>query len=216
MSLYHIETEKSIMKDGVEYKADIKKDIVIDFSSASYRIEMWEDIHDAEIELIPDSMDFLHEVTDIFPLSEYDIRIIQSLYRHIKPHISLYLDIRNKETGEKIFFAENAILSDNDYEYIRDILTKEVPQYKWQTAENFLRSDIEGYMADSDDSKFSDDAWHFLSRMVSARYREFKTDGYIDFDCDLMKNVIKEVLEEALRSAYELQDKERQQLSQET
>ena len=207
MSLFHIETTKTTMIDGVEYSADIEKDVVINFSDANYTVKMWEDVHDAEIELIPDNMDFLHELTAIFPTSDYDIKIKQSVYRHIKPYVSLHFDIRNKASGENVYFANSVTLSDKDYDYIRDILIKEVPQYEWRTAENYLRSSIERCMGDDENSDlFTDDAWTFLSRMVSARYRNLKMDGYIDFDFDLMKDTAKEILEDALCKAYESQD----------
>ena len=207
MSLFHVETTKTTTIDGVEYSADIEKDAVINFSDTNYTVKMREDVHDAEIELIPDSMDFLHELTAIFPVSDYDIKIKQSIYRHIKPYVSLHFDIRNKTSGKQVYFAYGATLSDKDYDYIRDILIKEVPQYEWRTAENYLRSSIERCMGDDKNSDlFTDDAWHFLSRMVSARYRDFKTDGYIDFDFDLMKDTAKEILEDALCKAYGSQD----------
>lgn len=207
MSLFHIETTKTTVIDGVEYSADIKKDIVINFSDANYIVKMWEDVHDAEIELIPDNMDFLHELTAVFPTSDYDIKIKQSIYRHTKPYVSLYFDICDKKTGEEVYFPDGAILSDGDYNYIRSILMREASQYEWRTAEKYLRSSIERCMGDDQNCDlFTDDAWHFLSRMVSARYREFKTDGYIDFDFDLMQESAKRILEDALQSAYELQD----------
>ena len=207
MSLFHVETTKTTIIDGVEYSADIKKDIVINFSDTNYTVKMWEDTHDAEIELVPDDMGFLHELTAVFPLSDYDIKIIQSIYRHTKPYVSLHFDIRNKKSGEKIYFADGAVLSDKDYDYVREVLIKGVPQYEWHTAENYLRSSIERCMGDDQNCDlFTDDAWNLLSRMVSARYRDFKTDGYIDFDFDLMQDVAKEILEETLRSFYELQD----------
>ena len=204
MSKYHIETTKTTIIDGIKYSAEIDKYVDIDFSAAIYTVKTWEDVHDAEIELIPDNMDFLHEVTEIFPVDDFDIKIIQSIYRHAKAHISLYLDIRRKDTGAKVYFAEGALLSDRDYDYIRDILEKGAPQYKWQTAENYIRTDIEQYMGDrNDDSYLTDDAFHFLSRMVSARYKEIKTDGYIDFNCDGVRDIAREILESALRNSYE-------------
>ncbi len=203
MSLFHVETTKTAILNNIEYSAKIEKDITIIFSAAHYNVKIPEDAHNTEIELIPDNMDFLHELTDIFPTGSYDIKIKQSIYRHLKPHISLHFDISHKKSGEKIYFAEGVVLSDDDYDYIRDILIKEVPQYKWQTAENFLRTSIERYMSDSNnDDLFSDDAWDFLIRMTSARYKEYKTDRYIDFDTDLMKNTAREILGEALLRAY--------------
>ena len=41
-----------------------------------------------------------------------------------------------------------------------------------------------------------------MSHMVSNRYKECNTDGYVDFDDEGMKNIAKEVLEKALLSAY--------------
>lgn len=208
MSIYHVDTTKTITVDGVKYNADIDKNVNIDFSAATYTVKMWEDVHDAEIELIPDNMDFLHEMTELFPLSEYEYKIIQSIYRHLKPHVSLHLDITNRETGEKVYFAESAILSDKDYAYIRDILLKEAPQYEWRTADRYIRDSIESFMSDGNmGDLFTNKAWDCLSSMVSAKYKEFKTDGYVDFVDENMIDVAKEILEDALRSAYELQNK---------
>lgn len=210
MSKFHVETTKTTVIDGIEYNAKIDKYVNIDFSAARYTIRMWEDVHDAEIEFIPDNMDFLHELTEIFPLSEYDYKIIQGIYRHTKPHASLHFDIINKETGKKVYFADSVILSDNDYDYIRGILVKEVPQYDWRTAEGYIRDGIESFMGDGNITDlFTNDAWDYLSRMVSARYKEFKTDGYVDFEDRGMEEVAKEILENALRSAYELQGEEK-------
>ena len=210
MSKFHVETTKTTVIDGIEYNAKIDKYVNIDFSAARYTIRMWEDVHDAEIEFIPDNMDFLHELTEIFPLSEYDYKIIQGIYRHTKPHASLHFDIINKETGKKVYFADSVILSDNDYDYIRGILVKEVPQYDWRTAEGYIRDGIESFVGDGNITDlFTNDAWNYLSSMVSVRYKEFKTDGYVDFEDRGMEEVAKEILENALRSAYELQGEEK-------
>ena len=210
MSKFHVETTKTTVINGIEYSAKIDKYVDINFSVARYTIKMWEDVHDAEIEFIPDNMDFLHELTEIFPLSEYDYKIIQGIYRYTKPHASLHFNIINKETGEKVCFADSAILSDNDYDYIRDILVKEVPQYDWRTADRYIRDGIESFMGDGNiQDLFTNDAWDYLSSMVSARYKEFKTDGYVDFEDKGMEEAAKEILENALRSAYELQGEER-------
>ena len=204
MSLFHIEATKAAIIDGVEYGADIEKDIVINFSEVNYTVKLWKHAHHIEIELIPDNIDFLHELTAIFPTSDYDIHIEQRIYRNIKPHVSLNFDIWNKKTGKQIYFADDAILSDKDYDYIRDILIQEFPQYEWRTAENYLRSSIESCMNDDENSDlFTDDAWALLTRMVSARYKDFKIDGYVDFGFDLMQKTAQKILEDALRKAYE-------------
>ena len=209
MSKYHIETTKRTTINGVKYKAEINKDVSIYFASTGYTVryvnEQGESVNE-KIELIPDDISILCEVTDLFPLLEYDIRITQSLYRHIKPHVSLYLDIRNKTTGEKVFLIETAQLSDIDYDYVRDILAKEIPEYDWQTAENYLRANIEQYLGENRlDDLFTDDAFHFLSRMASARWEEIKTKDYVGFEDGAMASISKAILEEALRSAYEQQ-----------
>lgn len=208
MSKYHVETTKITIIDGIEYKAEIDKDVDINFSAADYKVKMREDTHDAEIELIPDNLDFLHEMTELFPLSDYDYKIIQSIYRHIKPHVSLYFDIRNKSTGKKVYFAESALLTDDDYDYIRNILVKKAPQYDWRASDRYIRDSIESYMADMNmGDLFTDDAYDYLSRIVSARYKELKIDGYVDYDCDAMENIAKEIIKDALRNAYREQIK---------
>lgn len=130
MSKYHISTTKELTIDGAKYQTKIDKNVAIDFSAAKYQVCVQKNEDgNIEIELIPDNTDFLHEVTDIFPLSEFSIRIMQIIFPRAAHHISLYLDVRNRATGEDVFFAEPAVLSDCDYDYIRNILAKEVPQY---------------------------------------------------------------------------------------
>lgn len=45
--------------------------------------------------------------------------------------------------------------------------------------------------------------------MTTERFTVFKTDGYVDFEDKGMEEVAKEILENALRSAYELQGEEK-------
>ena len=205
MSILQIEAAKTTIIDGVEYKAEINKKVNIDFSVATYTIKIWEDVHDAEIEFIPDNMDFLKEVTDIFPLSEYSTRIVQSLCRHIKPHVSLYLDIQNKSTGEKIYFADSVTLSDTDYDYVLNILVKEVPKYEWRTAEEYIRCGMKQYLRETiSGDLFTDDAIELLSQMVSERWEDIKTDGHVDFESDSVIHVARDIIEEALRKLCEI------------
>ncbi len=202
MSRCLIETTKKTMINGTEYSTKIKKDVSIDFSAANYESEFMEEGKSGYIELHPDNMDFLHEVTDLFPLSGYDIKIVQHLYRHAKHHVSLYLHITNKETGEQVYLADNAVLSDNDYKYIHGLLANNFPQYGWQSAENYLRSDIESYMSDiNPEDLFTDDAFNILCRMVSARYMEYKIDGLVDYDENAMETAAKQIIEDALERA---------------
>ena len=206
MSILHIETTKTAMVNGIEYSAKIDRDIIINFSDVNYTVaEMPRDSHGKDIELIPSSMNFLHELTAIFPSSEYDIRIRQNAF--LKPRISIHFDIRNKKTGEDAYLAESAILSDRDYSYIRDILIKEAPGYEWPTAESQLKAGIEQYFGDTESSGlFTNDAWNLLSKMVSAKYMDYKTDGYIEFAPELVQDAAKEILENALKGAYEAEN----------
>ena len=62
-----------------EFASKVKKIVHIDFSETTYTVKTRTNktSNDIEVELIPKSMDFLHELTDIFPLSEYDYKIIR-------------------------------------------------------------------------------------------------------------------------------------------
>ena len=154
VSKYRLETTSTIVKNGVEYTGCIDKEVNIDFSAANYTVRVQRDEREgyrAEIVFIPDSMNFLREVTDIFPLSDYDIKIVQyAIYtkKVAVEHVSLYLDIRSRESGEKVFLPEPAVLSDKDYDYIRSILVKEAGQFRWQTAEEYLCGDIRSLLFD--------------------------------------------------------------------
>ena len=208
MSLYRIETKKKIVVGGTEYAAEIDKTFNIDFSAAEYKAKLlvWEDPYEEEIELVPDKIDFLHEVTNVFPLTEYDISIRQFApynRRNKEGYVSIVLLIEEKETGERVYHAESADLSDKDYEYIREILIRDIPQYTWMTAEQRIRSSIEQCLGDGNQlDLFSDEAWDIFTKMVSARYRECKTDRYVDFDWDVMQDIAKDVLENALKYAF--------------
>ena len=78
-SMYLIDIPANVEIDGAMREIKIKKVVNIDFSKTTYtvktRIDKTSD--DIEVEFIPKSMDFLHELTDIFPLSEYDYKIIR-------------------------------------------------------------------------------------------------------------------------------------------
>lgn len=205
MSLLYVKTTKSMVVNGVKYSADIEKDVIIDFSTANYKVKLMEDARDTKIELIPDKKEILSELTAIFPLSDYDVNIMQHIYgdKHASHHVSICLNILDKNTGKSVYLPNSVALSDKDYDYIRNILVKAVPTIKWDTAESHLRRSIEAYLGEDNDNLFTDDAWNCLSRMVSARYKECKTDGYVDFDDKKMKDITREILEKALLDALE-------------
>ena len=93
MSLLYVKTPKSMVVNGVKYSADIEKDVIIDFSAANYKVKLMEDARDAKIELLPDKSEILSELTAIFPLSDYDVNIMQHIYgdKHAKHHVSICL-----------------------------------------------------------------------------------------------------------------------------
>ena len=206
MSLLHVKTTKTMAVNGVKYSADIEKDVMIDFSAANYKVKTLEGTHDTKIELIPDRSEILNELTAIFPLSDYDINIMQNIYgdKHANHHVSICLNILDKDTGRSVYLPNSVALSDEDYDYIRNILVKAVPTIMWDTAESYLRKSIEMCMEEDNDNLFTDNAWNCLSHMVSARYKECKTDGYVDFDDDGMKDIAREILEKALLDALEV------------
>ena len=210
MSLLYVKTTKSMVVNGVKYSADIEKDVIIDFSAANYKVKLMEDARDTKIELIPDKKEILSELTTIFPLSDYDVNIMQYVYgdKHASHHVSICLNILDKNTGKSVYLPNSVVLSDKDYDYIRKILVKAVPMIKWDAAESHIRKSIEAYIGEDNDNLFTDDAWNCLSHMVSARYKECKTDGYVDFDDKRMKDIAREVLEKALLNAYNSQNKE--------
>lgn len=205
MSLLYVKTTKSMVVNGVKYSADIEKDVTIDFSAANYKVKLMEDAHDTKIELIPDKSEMLSELTAIFPLSDYDINIMQYVYgdKCASHHVSICLNILDKNTGKSVYLPNSVVLSDKDYDYIRNILVKAVPMIKWDAAESHIRKSIETYLGENNDNLFTDDAWNCLSHMVSIRYKECKTDGYVDFDDKKMKDITREILEKALLDALE-------------
>lgn len=210
MSLLYVKTTKSMVVNGVKYSADIEKNVMIDFSAANYKVKLMEDARDTKIELIPDKSEILSELTAIFPLSDYDVNIMQYVYgdKYASHHVSICLNILDKNTGKSVYLPNSVVLSDKDYDYIRKILVKAVPMIKWDATESHIRKSIEAYIGEDNDNLFTDDAWNCLSHMVSARYKECKTDGYVDFNDQRMKDIAREVLEKALLNAYNSQNKE--------
>lgn len=204
MSEFYISTTVEKTIDGISYNADIAKWIHLDFSAAEYTISVSEDKDNEElqIEFIPDSEDFLHEVTDIFPLSEYDIRITGTRYKRFT-ETAFYLNIYEKETGELVWFCDESVtLSDKDYNYLRDIILKEIPDYDCMpSVPEYLKNRIAQYMCD----------WNFglaagaedlLIKIVSDRYDEAKIDGMVDFDCHAVDDIARNIIADAVRNVY--------------
>ena len=98
---YTINSKSTYLIDGP--KATKVKDLVhIDFPATNYivRERMDKTSNCTEVELVPESMDFLHKLTDIFPPSEYSYKII-GLAKKIeeKPFIVIELQVIEKATG---------------------------------------------------------------------------------------------------------------------
>ena len=59
------------------YINQYNKTVNIDFSATKYSVKHRTDDDGKYLELIPDTIDFLHEVTELYPLDEYVIQIRQ-------------------------------------------------------------------------------------------------------------------------------------------
>ena len=88
--------------DGATLVAKIKNVVHVDFAKTNYTVRerMDKTSNDTEVELVPESMDFLHKLTDIFPPSEYDYKIIGRAKKiEEKPFITIELQVIEKATG---------------------------------------------------------------------------------------------------------------------
>lgn len=198
MSKYKLETEKVIEMNGIDYTAKIEKVVEINFSDANCVAEI---NMDGEIELIPNDFGFLEQVTNIFPLSEYNIRIFQNTYKNID-YVSIRLEIEHKESGSIVYLPESAILSDKDYNYLKDILEEDIQCYHYISAEEYLRKQITLYLGEINlEDIFSDAAYKYLSEMASDRWDDIKSKNLVTFDGDTFFPVVSEILETALKKA---------------
>ena len=203
MSKLKIEYHKTVEINGVSYSADINKEIEVDFSSARYSVKVNEDDPDDDyIELIPDNLDFLHEITKIFPVFEYEIKITEFLFSSMSPYVSIDVCISNKETGDIISSPDGVTLSDKDYVHFWNVLSEALPQYKLLTSKERIAESIESCLRyESKEDLFTDKAIKYLRELICKKYDEFKIAGYDDCDFDAMKDVAKQMLEEALCNA---------------
>ena len=107
--MYLIDDPANIEIDGTvfdtKFATKAKRIVNIDFSETTYTVKTRTDktSNNTEVELIPKSMNFLRELTDIFPLSEYDYKIIR-LAKGIeenrnRPFIIIDLQVIEKATG---------------------------------------------------------------------------------------------------------------------
>ena len=184
-SMYMIDTTATKEIDGVIYEAKVKKIVSINFSETNYTVKarMDKTRNDLEVEFIPESMDFLHKLTDIFPLSEYDYKIIRPAKRikENKPSISIELQVIEKATGtHKWLGGDIIILSDKDYNTFRNILMQKFPAHEWRSIDEEIKFKIAEYMEDCHFG-LAADAADTLIELISMRYKEVKDNGLVDF-----------------------------------
>ena len=112
-SMYLIDIPGNVEIDVGVGKSKLKKIVNIDFSETTYTVKTGTDksSNDTEVELIPKSMDFLHELMPIFPPSKYDYKIIL-LSKNIgekrnRPFIIYEIRVIEKATGTCKWFAKD-------------------------------------------------------------------------------------------------------------
>ena len=111
-SMYLIDDPANIEIDVGAGKSKLKKIVNIDFSETTYTVKTRTDktSNDTEVELVPESMDFLHELTDIFPLSLYDykiIRLAKGSTEDNRPFIIIEIQVIEKATGTYKWHAKD-------------------------------------------------------------------------------------------------------------
>ena len=201
-SEYLIDTIANKEIDGAIWETKVKRIVHINFSEANYAVKVRMDkiCNDIEVEFIPESMDFLHELTDIFPLSEYDYKIIRPAKRieENKPFITIEIQVIEKATGtHKWLGAESIILSDKDYAYFRDILLQSFPGHEWSSADEYIKFKIIEYMNDCQFG-FAADAGDTLIKLVAMRYKEAKRNGLVDFWSDDVDAIAMDIVTKAI------------------
>jgi len=210
MSKLYVKTEKVRLIDGELFKAKIEKQVNINFSAANYTTKVGDEDHGSiSVELIPDNILFLNELTDIFPLEQYEIHIYQDIYLKRERHkVVIEFTIINKKSGEKIYLPESALLTDEDYNHIRDILITEVPQFEIKSLDESIMDDIEEFTYDTfaHEDILTQDSIEYLSNMVSERYKELKTEGYADFESEGLESLAQNIVEKALEYAFTFPD----------
>ena len=182
--VYLIDTTANKEIDGVMRETKVKKVVHINFSDTNYTVKARTDkiYNDIEVEFIPESMDFLHELTDIFPLSEYDYKIIRPAKKieENKSSISIEIQVTEKATGMNKWLGDNSIiLSDKDYDHFRNILMQKFPVHEWRTIDEEIKFKIAEYMEDYNFGLA--DAADTLVELVAMRYKEVKDTGFVHF-----------------------------------
>ena len=210
-SVYLIDTTAKKEIDGVMCETRIKKVVHINFSETNYTVKARMDkiYNDVEVELIPESMDFLHELTDIFPLSEYNYKIIRpakKIEEH-KPFIFIEIQVTEKATGtNKWLGSESIILSDKDYGHFRNILLQAFPEHEWKSGDTYVKFMICEYMNDWQ-FELAADARDTLIGLVAMRYKEAKKDGLVDFWGDAVDTIAMDIVTKAISEYSEKEEK---------
>ena len=207
-SKYLIDTTVNKEIDGVMRETEVKKVVHINFSDTNYTVKARIDkiYNDIEVEFIPESMDFLHELTDIFPLSEYDYKIIRPAKREEKSFITIEIQVTEKATRTRKWLGPSSIvLSDKDYDHFRNILLQKFPDHEWKTGDEYVKFKIAEYMDDSQFG-FAADVGDTLIRLVVMRYKEVKNNGLVDFWGSDVDDLAMDIVTKAITEYSEKED----------
>ena len=200
-SVYIIDTTTTKEINGVMYETKANKLVNINFSETNYTVKARMDkiYNDIEVEFIPESMDFLHKLTDIFPLSEYSYKIIRPAKKiEEKPFITIELQVIEKATGTRKWLGGNIIvLSDKDYAYFRNILMQKFPDHEWKSGDEYVRFKIAEHM-NYCQFGFAADAANILIKLVVTRYKEVKSDGWVNFYGDEVDALAMDIVTKAI------------------
>lgn len=210
--LIETETVQKINENDsyTEIKRSVKKEAHFDLSDTEYTIkevkEAWMKDEWREYELIPKDVSFLNEITDLFPASEYEFSFVQDIaVWKSQKGISLQINIRDRETKEKIFIPDSVVLSDEDYDYLLGVFDKELPQHNWMSARDALTHEVISFLSDSSPDILLDTAEKALNELMYFQYEDFKLPGYVDFDCDMVENIRRNIVDKALQELLERQ-----------
>lgn len=108
-STYLIDTITNKEIDGAAWVSKVKKIGRANFyeTNCTVKSRMDKVQNDIEVELIPESMEFLHKLTDIFPPSEYSYKIIGPAKKiEEKPLIIIEMQVIEKATGTQKWYGK--------------------------------------------------------------------------------------------------------------
>lgn len=210
----NIELKSDLISDMIADNTEIEDSIIeFNFSDMDCSIVKYDDFaDDCDISIIPNNYQTLHKLLAIFPLYRYDISIIHRNYfmENYNNHNGQYLhiDIEIFDNKKHMYAKEygsdldsGLYISDNDYEYIRDILSKNgrniesiEDRIKVQIAD-YTRYLVEDFNANFNIKIIDDITLKRLQDIISARWKEMKLPGYAHMDKKLYEEkILKDVI----------------------